>query len=62
MASGLVPSVGFPGGSVCKESDAGDLGDLRDLDSIPGVGEIPWRRKWQPTPGFLPGSPIDRGT
>ena len=19
------------------------------------VGKIPWRRKWQPTPGFLPG-------
>ena len=22
---------------------------------IPGVGKIPWRRKWQPTPVFLPG-------
>ena len=21
----------------------------------PGVGKIPWRRKWQPTPGFLLG-------
>ena len=21
----------------------------------PWVGKIPWRRKWQPTPGFLPG-------
>ena len=21
----------------------------------PWVGEIPWRRKWRPTPGFLPG-------
>ena len=21
------------------------------------VGKIPWRRKWQPTPGFLPGEP-----
>jgi len=20
----------------------------------PWVGKIPWRRKWQPTPGFLP--------
>ena len=26
-----------------------------DLSSIPGVGKIPWRRKWQPTPVFLPG-------
>ena len=23
--------------------------------SISWVGEIPWRRKWQPTPVFLPG-------
>ena len=21
----------------------------------PGVGTVPWRRKWQPTPVFLPG-------
>ena len=21
----------------------------------PWVGKTPWRRKWQPTPGFLPG-------
>ena len=21
----------------------------------PWVGKVPWRRKWQPTPGFLPG-------
>ena len=23
----------------------------------PWVGKIPWRGKWQPTPGFLPGEP-----
>ena len=41
----------FPGGSDGKESacNSGDLG--RD----PSVGKIPWRRKWQPTPVFLPG-------
>ena len=22
---------------------------------FPGVGKIPWNRKWQPTPVFLPG-------
>ena len=22
----------------------------------PSVGKIPWQRKWQPTPGFLPGT------
>ena len=25
------------------------------------VGKIPWRRKWQSTPVFLPGNPMDRG-
>ena len=25
------------------------------MGSIPGSGTIPWRRKWQPTPVFLPG-------
>ena len=27
----------------------------------PWVGKIPWRRKWQSTPVFLPGDPMDRG-
>ena len=27
----------------------------------PWVGEIPWRRKRQPTPVFLPGKSMDRG-
>ena len=27
---------------------------FRRVDSIPGSGKIPWRRKWQPTPVFLP--------
>ena len=38
------------GGSDDKEyaCNAGDLG------SIPGLGRFPWRRKWQPTPVFLP--------
>ena len=26
-----------------------------DSRSTPGSGKIPWRRKWQPTPVFLPG-------
>ena len=34
-------------------------GDARDVGLIPGfdpwVGKIPWSRKWQPTPVFLPG-------
>ena len=27
----------------------------------PWVEKIPWRRKWQPTPLFLPEEPMDRG-
>ena len=39
-----------PGGSVVKNlpTNAGD-------GFYPWVGKIPWRRKWQPTPVFLPG-------
>ena len=42
--------MGFPDGSDGKESacNAGDPG------LIAGLG-IPWRRKWQSTPVFLPG-------
>ena len=42
---------GFPGGLDGKESacNAGDPG------LIPGLGRIPWIRKWQPTQTFLPG-------
>ena len=32
-----------------SSSNAGDTG------SIPELGKIPWRKKWQATPGFLPG-------
>ena len=41
----------FPGGSDGNAS-AYNMGDL---DSIPWVGKISWRRKWKPTPVFLSG-------
>ena len=40
---------GIPRWHSGKATDAGDAG------LIPGSGKIPWRRKWQPTPIFLPG-------
>ena len=40
-----------PGGSVSKETAY----NATDLGLIPGVGKIPWRRKWQTTPVFLSG-------
>ena len=31
-------------------------GDVRDVGSVSGLGRrFPWRRKWQPTPVFVPG-------
>ena len=41
---------GFPGGSVVKKSPA----SAGDLGLTPGSGRLPWRRKWQPAPVFLP--------
>ena len=29
-------------------------GDIKRCGLDPGSGKIPWRRAWQPTPGFLP--------
>ena len=43
--------LGFPGGSVCKESAC----NVGDLGSIAGSRRFPWRRTWQPTLLFLPG-------
>ena len=52
-----VKGVGFPGGSVGKEStcNAGDTGRCEFDPQDPQVGKILWRRAWQPTPVFLPG-------
>ena len=49
--------LGFPGDSHGKESacNAGNLGLISGSGKNPWVGKIPWRRKWQPTPVFLPG-------
>ena len=44
-------SLGFSGSSAGKESAC----NLGDLGLIPGLGKIPWRRAWQPSPVFLPG-------
>ena len=43
-------NMGFPGGSDGKESTC-NVGTT----SSPWFKKIPWRRKWQPTPAFLPG-------
>ena len=49
--------MGFLGGSDGKESAC----QCRDHGFNPWVGKIPWRRKWQPTPIFLPGESHGQG-
>ena len=39
-----------------------NAGDVRDAGSIPGVGKIPGRRAWQPTPVLLPGESHGQGS
>ena len=46
--------MGFLGDSVVKNLPA-NAGDAGDGGFHPWVGEIPWRRKRQPTLAFLPG-------
>ena len=43
--------MGFPGGSVVKNPPVN--AETQKFNSW--VGKILWRRKWQPTPVFLPG-------
>ena len=43
--------AGLPRWLSGKESDC----KCRRPGFDPWVGKIPWRRKWQPTPVFLPG-------
>ena len=44
----LLAHKGFPGGSVVK-----DLPAMQEMQVWSLGQEIPWRRKWQPTPVFL---------
>ena len=34
----------------------------RKCEFDPWVGKIPWKRKWQPTPVFLPGKSHGQGS
>ena len=46
----------FPGGTSGRES-ACQCRRCKRHGFHPWVTKIPWRRKWQPTPAFLPGKP-----
>ena len=52
--------MGFLGGSVVKNlPDSARRHRRYGFD--PWVRKIPWRRKWQPAPVFLPGKCLNRG-
>ena len=65
----LVKYMGFPDASAGKKStcNVGDLGSIPGLGRSLGEGnryppQYSWRRKWQPTPVFLPGEFQGRGS
>ena len=52
-------SPGKPGYGLGLDNSVGKVsaynaGDSEEVSLIPGLGRFPWRRKWQPTPVFLP--------
>ena len=49
--------MGFPGGATGKEP-ASQRSTCKRHGFDPWVGNIPWRRKWQPTLVFLPGESL----
>ena len=52
----LTTHCGFPDGSVIKSPPAMQEAQIQSLSQ-----KIPWRRKWLPTPVFLPENPMHRG-
>ena len=54
LLSFLLFSRVFPGDASNKEPDC-HCRRNKWCGFSPWVGKIPWRRKWQPTPAFLPG-------
>ena len=55
----LIWPLGFPSDSVVKNMPA-NAGDMGEFD--PWVGKSPWKRKWRPTPVFLPGKSYEQGS
>ena len=53
----LIMYIGFPRWLSGKEPTC----QCRRCGFDLWVRKIPWQRKWQPTPGFLPGNPMERG-
>ena len=57
---GLSVLMGFPGGSVGKES-ASNAGNAREMGLIPGLGRSPGRGYGNPLQSSCLENPMDRG-
>ena len=40
-------------GALTVKNLTANAGDVRDVGSVLGLGRLPWRRQWQPSPVFL---------
>ena len=56
----MEPFGAFPCGSVVKKKNKNPPA-MKETRFDPWVRKIPWRRKWQPTPVFLPGESCGQG-
>ena len=54
LVSGTSSRRASQGALVVKNQPA-NAGDIMRCGFDPWVGKIPWKRKWEPTPVFLPG-------
>ena len=59
ISEGYFSFLGLPRWCSGKESTCQCPCKRQDFD--PWVGKIPWNRKWQPTPVFCLGNPMDSG-
>ena len=51
----IICILGFPKGGAGDKEPTCQCKRLRRPGFDPWVGKLPWRRKWLPTPVFLPG-------
>ena len=58
---GMLPLLGTSEGFLGGREGSCQCRRCRSLGFDPWVRKIPWSRKWQPTPVFLPEDSMDRG-
>ena len=54
----LPPTIRASQVVLLAKNPPASAGDARDMGLNPGSRNIPWNRKWQPTPVYLPGKSV----